>query len=59
MSHKYNAEYTDTFAGDPNYCWVKRAEIIMPENGAAPVLPYLPLDRIKPTPAPGAPAPGE
>ena len=34
-------------------------KIIMPENGAAPVLPYLPLDRIKPTPAPGAPAPGE
>ena len=34
-------------------------KIIMPENSTAPVLPYLPLDRIKPTPAPGAPAPGE
>ena len=34
-------------------------KIIMPENGAAPILPYLPLDRIKPKTAPGAPAPGE
>ena len=34
-------------------------KIIMPENGAAPVLPYLPLDRVAPKPAPGAPVSGE
>lgn len=28
---KYNVEYTDTFGGEPNYCWVKRATITMPE----------------------------
>ena len=22
--YKYNVEYTDTFAGEANYCWVKR-----------------------------------
>ena len=29
--NKYVIEYTDTFAGEPNYCWVKRATIQMPE----------------------------
>lgn len=28
---KYNVEYTDTFAGEANYCWVKRATVHMPE----------------------------
>lgn len=28
---KFNLEYTDTFAGEANYCWVKRASISMPE----------------------------
>ncbi len=31
-------------------------KIIMPENGAAPILPYLPLDRIKPPTLPTPPA---
>ena len=29
--NKYDVEYTDTFAGEANYCWVKRATIRMPE----------------------------
>lgn len=28
---KYEVEYTDTFDGDANYCWVKRATVHMPE----------------------------
>ncbi|MDB4261358.1 hypothetical protein N9878_00685 [bacterium] len=28
---KYNIEYTDTFGGEANYCWVKRATVHMPE----------------------------
>lgn len=31
MSHKYNVEYTDTFGGEANYCWVKRATVTVPE----------------------------
>lgn len=27
----YNIEYTDTFAGEANYCWVNRASVTMPE----------------------------
>ena len=29
--HTYEYEYTDTFAGEANYCWVKRGRIDMPE----------------------------
>ncbi len=29
--HKHTIEYTDTFAGEANYCWVKRATVLMPE----------------------------
>jgi len=29
--HNYNIEYTDTFGGEANYCWVKRERISMPE----------------------------
>ena len=29
--HTYDIEYTDTFAGEANYCWVKRAAVTMPE----------------------------
>jgi len=29
--NKYHVEYTDTFAGEANYCWVKRATVHMPE----------------------------
>ena len=31
MSIKYEVEYTDTFGGAPNYCWVRRATVTMPE----------------------------
>lgn len=27
----YNVEYTDTFGGEANYCWVRRATVTMPE----------------------------
>jgi len=27
----YYIEYTDTFGGEANYCWVKRATVTMPE----------------------------
>lgn len=27
----YEYEYTDTFAGESNYCWVKRGKVTMPE----------------------------
>lgn len=29
--NKYDVEYTDTFAGEANYCWVKRATVHMPD----------------------------
>jgi len=29
--NSYKIEYTDTFGGDANYCWLKRAKIHMPE----------------------------
>lgn len=28
---EYDVEYTDTFGGEANYCWVKRAVVSMPE----------------------------
>ncbi len=31
MSHSYNVEYTDTFAGEANYSWVRRHVVTMPE----------------------------
>ena len=31
MANKYAIEYTDTFGGESNYSWVKRATITMPE----------------------------
>ena len=27
----YEYEYTDTFGGDANYCWVKRGKVHVPE----------------------------
>jgi hypothetical protein len=27
----FNVEYTDTFGGEANYCWVRRAKVTMPE----------------------------
>ncbi|TXH82284.1 MAG: hypothetical protein E6Q77_06550 [Rhizobium sp.] len=31
MANIHNIEYTDTFGGEANYCWVRRAKIHMPE----------------------------
>jgi hypothetical protein len=31
MSLSYNVEYTDTFGGDANYTWVRRAKLTVPE----------------------------
>ncbi len=31
MSNVYNVEYTDTFGGEANYAWVRRATVTMPE----------------------------
>ena len=31
MTNSYNVEFTDTFAGEANYSWVKRARHTMPE----------------------------
>ena len=28
---QYDVEYTDTFGGEANYCWVKRVTVTMPE----------------------------
>jgi hypothetical protein len=28
---QYSVEYTDTFGGEANYCWVDRAVVTMPE----------------------------
>jgi hypothetical protein len=31
MTNTYNVELTDTFGGDANYSWVKRATVTMPD----------------------------
>ena len=31
MANAYNVELTDTFGGEANYCWVRRASVTMPE----------------------------
>ena len=31
MTNNYDVELTDTFAGEANYSWVKRARVYMPE----------------------------
>lgn len=31
MTHTYSIEYTDTFGGEANYSWVRRAIVAMPE----------------------------
>jgi hypothetical protein len=31
MSNLYQYEYTDTFAGEANYSWVRRGKVSMPE----------------------------
>lgn len=31
MAHTYDIEYADTFGGEANYSWVKRATITVPE----------------------------
>ena len=29
--NSYDVEYTDTFGGEANYCWVRRAVVAVPE----------------------------
>ena len=29
--HTYEIEYTDTYGGEANYCWVRRHKVTMPE----------------------------
>ena len=31
MANTHEIEYTDTFSGEANYSWIKRATVIMPE----------------------------
>lgn len=31
MSVIYEYEYTDTYGGEANYCWIKRGHVTMPE----------------------------
>src|SRR5579862_931493 len=31
MTNKHSVEFTDTFAGEANYSWVRRAVVSMPE----------------------------
>lgn len=31
MGNVHEIEYTDTFGGEANYCWVKRETVTMPE----------------------------
>ncbi len=31
MSHQYDVELTDTFAGEANYAWVRRERITVPD----------------------------
>lgn len=31
MSNTYTYEYTDTFCGEANYCWVNEGSVTMPE----------------------------
>lgn len=35
---KYQIEYTDTFGGDANYSWVRRAVIEAPDSATAALL---------------------
>lgn len=34
MSQYWMVEYTDTYGGEANYCWVRRIEICLPENAS-------------------------
>lgn len=33
-TYTIEAEYTDTFGGEPNYCWVRRATLEMPQGSS-------------------------
>ena len=37
-NQKFNVEYTDTFGGEANYCWVKRATIETPYDPTTSLL---------------------
>lgn len=34
-TYQMAAEYTDTFGGEANYCWVTRATVNLPEGASA------------------------
>ena len=34
MPYIMQAEYTDTFAGEANYCWVKRERVEIPDGAS-------------------------
>lgn len=69
MSNVYEYEYTDTFAGEANYGWVKRGEVTMPElthYGYDGITNYSRAERIanrdpcaRDPPAPAIPAPDQ
>lgn len=29
-TYEFDVEYTDTFGGEPNYCWVRRERLVIP-----------------------------
>ena len=33
-TYQIEAEYTDTVGGEPNYCWVRRATIDLPQEAS-------------------------
>ena len=43
---RYSVEMTDTFAGEANYCWVRRVEIDAPADATSQTLIRLSLIHI-------------
>jgi hypothetical protein len=35
MTYQIEVEYTDTFGGEPNYCWVRRATLDVEQGTSA------------------------
>jgi len=36
----FNVEFTDTFAGDANYAWVRRAQVVLPDTATNRQIAY-------------------
>jgi hypothetical protein len=49
MKPNYTFEYTDTFGGEPNYCWVRRGKFYADNNKQAvrKAKKFLGLDGVK------------